>query len=255
MKTDSATTRKTPQPVGNELFGGRLVGAYYLTLTVTSISDPSPHVRVVRFSSEDLNGFSWRGGQDVMISFPSQESVMRRRYSIRRCDAVGATMDIEFERHGGVGVAKAWLDAVTVGDRLEAIGPRGAIFVGDDARTLLFVVDDSAAPAAFAMVENMPTDAVARVVVVTPHRKASRPAPATSERVALYWVDEGDLVAHLEALSLSQDVHAYVFGERQLVASVSSQLQSRGLAKDAISTKAYWRRDKANEGHGEPAKE
>jgi NADPH-dependent ferric siderophore reductase len=60
----------------------------------------------------------------------------------------------------------------------------------------------------------------------------------------------------LEKLS---DVHptagtaAYLFGERQLVRTAEELLIAGGLERDAIASKAYWRRDQPNASHGEPS--
>jgi NADPH-dependent ferric siderophore reductase len=46
---------------------------------------------------------------------------------------------------------------------------------------------------------------------------------------------------------------AYLFGERQLVRTAEELLVAGGLDRDAVVSKAYWRRDQPNASHGEPS--
>ena len=60
-------------------------------------------------------------------------------------------------------------------------------------------------------------------------------------------------------LELLSDVHpvagtaAYLFGERDLVRTAEELLVTGGLDRDAVASKAYWRRDQPNADHGEPS--
>jgi NADPH-dependent ferric siderophore reductase len=49
--------------------------------------------------------------------------------------------------------------------------------------------------------------------------------------------------------------HAYIGGELRVVAAVRQVLADRGLARDQLSAKAYWRRGVANAAHGEPERD
>jgi NADPH-dependent ferric siderophore reductase len=46
--------------------------------------------------------------------------------------------------------------------------------------------------------------------------------------------------------------HAYVAGEMRVVRAVSAALGHRGLERDQVSAKAYWRSGGPNAAHGEP---
>lgn len=244
----------TPRPVPEGSFGGRLRGAYLLDLEVLRVDEIAPHVRSVRFGSTDLLGFAFGAGQDLMITFtagPAGRAGMRRRYTIRRADPGAGTVDVEFELHPGAGVANAWAAGARTGDRLEAIGPRGTMAVRE-AAAHLFVADDSAMPAAFAMLESLPAGAVATAVLVTPHGPRSRPGPDVGSGVVLVWGHEDELGGLLAGVPVVPGATAYVNGERRLVQAAGERLRRAGLAPDAVATKAYWRRDRANAAHGEP---
>ena len=244
MRTPNRGAASTRRPVPDTMFGGRLRGAYLLDLEVVATAAIAPHVKLVTVGSSDLLGFEHEPGQDVMITFGEN---IRRRYTIRRADPLAGTMDFEFELHGGNGVAAAWAARAHVGDRLEAIGPRGTVGLATDATSHLFVGDDSAMPAIFAMLEAMPPGVSATSVLVSPHAPGSRPGPASDAR--LMWIDELTLADAITALT--PRTAAYVFGERALV-NRAVQLLAGETNGDRIVAKAYWRRDQPNAPHGEP---
>lgn len=244
----------TRRPVPDTLFGGRLAGAYLLDLEVAHISDPVPHVRVLTVRSSDLVGFEYEPGQDLMIEFPSEGRSVRRRYTIRRVDPVGGTADLEFELHPGNGVAARWAARANIGDRLEAIGPRGSMVLREEARSHVFVADDSAMPAAFAMLEALPAHVPATAFFVTEHGPRSRPGP-TGVEARQVWTSGTELAAAVADGNLLTHgpVGAYVIGERRLVRLATELLVATGIDPSAIATKAYWRSDQPNAAHGEPS--
>jgi NADPH-dependent ferric siderophore reductase len=248
------------RPVPDSLAGGRLRGAYLLDLEVVEIRDLVPHVRSLTVASSDLVDFEYGPGQDLMIEFPAGDRSVRRRYTIRRADPTAGTAELEFELHRAGGVATRWVAAAEVGDRLQAIGPRGSIFLNAQAATHLFVADDSAMPAAFAMIEALPSHASATAVLVTPHGARSRPGPEGVADLRELWVQDSELPETIGRLDLETPVAAYVNGEQHLVRHatdhlLSTVLASSGSGNDTIASKAYWRRDRPNAPHGEPGRD
>lgn len=245
----------TRRPVPETMFGGRLRDAFLLDLEVVAVEDLAAHVRAFTFGSRDLVDFEWAPGQDLMLAFPDGSKPLRRRYTIRRSNATAGTVDLEFELHGGDGVAVQWATSAEVGSRLEAIGPRGTNTVQVGASAHLFVVDDSAMPAAFAMLEALPPGASATGVLVTPHGAGSRPLADGAQGHRFVWVTEEEVTDVLGQLPNEPALAAYVYGERGLVLRVVAQLVRSGIDTAALSSKAYWRRDMANASHGEPSRE
>lgn len=242
----------TRRPVPDDAFGGRLRGAFLLDLEVRHVDVAAAHVRSVQFASTDLLGLSFAAGQDLMLEFPARGSGVRRRYTVRRADPEQGTVDVEFELHPGAGMANAWAAGARAGDRLQAIGPRGTVRLRDGAPAHVFVADDSAMPAAFAMLEALPAGAVATAVLVTPQGPRSRPAPDVAGGVELMWGREEQLEDLLRSVRIVPGAAGYVNGERRLVQGAAEQLRRAGLAAGAVAAKAYWRRDRANAAHGEP---
>jgi NADPH-dependent ferric siderophore reductase len=245
----------TRRPVPDTLFGGRLRGSYLLDLEVVDVRDLAPHVRSVTVASSDLVGFEHAPGQDLMIEFPAGAGSVRRRYTIRHADSAAGVAELEFELHDGIGPATLWAAPAEPGDRLKAIGSRGGIGLRPEATSHVFVADDSAMSAAFAMLEALPPHASATVVLVTPHGPLSRPGHNSVADIRQLWVTEAQLPEVITGLDLEPPVASYVNGERHLVLHAVELLRSAGLDQAAIASKAYWRRDQPNAAHGEPSHE
>jgi NADPH-dependent ferric siderophore reductase len=179
----------TRRPVPDDLFGGHLKGSYLLDLEVIGVEEIAEHVRLLTVTSSDLVGFEYAPGQDILFEFPDGDRTQRRRYTIRRLDSLEGTADFEFEMHNGSGPATRWAAKAQVCQRLEAIGPRGAVKVRAEATTHLFVVDDAAMPAAFAVLDALPANMSAIALLVTSHGAKSRPTVAGNPETSLLWLD------------------------------------------------------------------
>ena len=212
-----------------------------------AVQDPAAHVRAIHTRSPDLVGFEHDPGQDVMFDFRTEDRLVRRRYTIRRSDPLAGTAEFQVEVHSGVGPATAWALQVEPGARIDAIGPRGKIKIRREASAHYFVADDSAMPAAFAMLEALSAKASAAALLVTPYGADSRPGPDSA--ATLTWLDEPALA---DALEPAPDAAVYVLGELGLVRRVRELLAQRSFSEELVASKAYWRRDQSNAENGEP---
>src|ERR1700724_1861833 len=170
MKESSMPERRpvsTRRPVPDHMFGGRLKGSYLLDLEVVAVEDVASHVRLITMASSDLVGLEYTPGQDLLFEFPDGDRALRRRYTIRRSDPAEGTADFEIEIHDGRGPATRWAATADPGERLEAIGPRGGISLRPTATSHLFIVDDSAMPAAFVLLEALAVETPATALLVT----------------------------------------------------------------------------------------
>jgi len=244
---------RTRRPVPDHMFGGRLRGSYFLDLEVIGADDIAPHVRLITMASPDLHGFEYAPGQDLWFEFPDDDRALRRRYTIRRSDPAEGIADFEIEIHDARGPATCWAAKAELGDHLGAIGPRGGIGLRQTATSHLFVVDDSSMPAAFVMLEALPADTPATALLVTSHGARSRPAPTGASATSLVWLDQAEMLERLSDLHPAASTAAYIFGERHLVRTAEELLVGGGLDRDAVASKAYWRRDQPNASHGEPS--
>jgi NADPH-dependent ferric siderophore reductase len=243
----------TRRPVPDHMFGGRLRGSYLLDLEVVGVDALAPNVRLITMASSDLVGFEYTPGQDLLFEFPDGDRALRRRYTIRRSNPAEGTADFEIELHDGRGPATRWGARAELGEHLEAIGPRGGISLRPTATSHLFVVDDSAMPAAFVLLEALPAETPATALLVTSHGAKSRPASAGAAATSLVWLDRAEMLDMLSDLHPAAGTAAYLLGERGLVRTAEELLVAGGLDRDAVASKAYWRRDQPNASHGEPS--
>jgi NADPH-dependent ferric siderophore reductase len=243
----------TRRPVPDDMFDGRLKGSYLLDLEVIGVDEVAPHVRLITMASSDLVGFEYTPGQDLLFEFPDGDRALRRRYTIRRSDTALGIADFEVEMHDGRGPATRWAGRAEQGEHLEAIGPRGGIGLRPTATSHLFVVDDSAMPAAFALLEALPAETPATALLVTSHGAKPRPATAVRPATSLVWLSQSEMLGMLRDLHPAVGTAVYLFGERHLIRTAEELLVAGGLDRHAVASKAYWRQDQPNASHGEPS--
>lgn len=228
-----------------------------LPLVVASVEDVTPHMRRIQLTGPSLEAFEYFPGQDLALPVVrDDDSIVRRRYTIRRFDAGRRLIHLDFVMHGdGPGIR--WAQAARPGLAIEAIGPRGKIGLVPNAKWHLFAGDATALPGAFAMMEALPAGvrANAYLIVGDPTEEQSF---ATSDTVkTVSWRYESTngapdgLVAGVSAIS-PDGGHAYLAGEVALVSALKAALLARGWMAEQLSAKAYWNRGRANAGHGEP---
>jgi len=61
------------------------------------------------------------------------------------------------------------------------------------------------------------------------------------------------MIEMLSGLHPAAGTAAYLLGERHLVRTAQELLVAGGVDRDAVASKAYWRRDQPNASHGEPS--
>jgi len=242
---------------------GPLSGTRRLDLQVVSAAELTPHMRRLQFTAPQLDGFGYQPGQDVMLLVAAEGTrPVRRRYTIRALDAARRLLTIDVVLHGD-GPGERWVRAADPGDRIEGIAPRGKVTASPSADWHLFIGDESALPAIFAMTESLPGDSVATLIIEVPGPEDEQELLAAA-RTRLSWLHRNGAPAGQPALLAAEaaDVellpgagHAYLLGEATVVSRLRDVLADRGLRPDQVSPKAYWGRGRANAGHGEPAKD
>jgi NADPH-dependent ferric siderophore reductase len=234
-----------------------------LTLEVRAREQLTPLMTRVVVAGDDLVGFEFAPGQDLMLAIPSDGSAINRRYTIRRADPAAGTVDLDLVVHGHGPGARWALDA-PIGSAVTALGPRGKVVPVSDADWHLFVCDESGWPATAAMVESLPVDARAVVVADVAGEEEHQPLDARAD-VFISWCNrDGGAPGGSEQVLAALDHlatfprgrgHAYLSTEFAVVRAVSAWLRAHGFEADAISPKAYWRAGAANAAHGEPLRD
>jgi NADPH-dependent ferric siderophore reductase len=242
---------------------GPLAGTSRLDFEVVDSARLTPHMQRLTLTAPQLDGFGYLPGQDVMLLVAAEGNrPVRRRYTIRQLDAAARLLTLDIVLHGD-GPGERWVRSARSGDTIEGIGPRGKITTSAVADWHLFMGDESALPAIFAMTEALPPDRPATLVLEIPEQSDEQDlAAATTIRIS--WLhrlgapagDPSALAAEAAEVELPPGRgHAYLFGEATVVSRLREVLAGRGLGQDQMSPKAYWGRGRANAGHGEPARD
>jgi NADPH-dependent ferric siderophore reductase len=241
---------------------GNLADTRRLQFEVTGSRLLTGHMQRVELTAAELEGFTYAPGQDVMLLVAADGNrPVRRRYTIRHLDLEHRLLTLDVVLHGD-GPGERWIRSARPGDRIEGIGPRGKITTSPAADWHLFIGDESALPAIFAMTEALPGDSVATVVIEVPDPDDEQELSAPA-RTRMTWLhrlsgppgEAAALVAEAREVELPPGHgHAYLLGEGKVVLALREALAGRGLPESQMSPKAYWGRGRANAGHGEPAR-
>jgi NADPH-dependent ferric siderophore reductase len=223
----------------------------------------TPAMQQVVLTAAELETFSYRPGQDLMLMVAAQAGrPVRRRYTIRALDPAARRLTLGIVRHAD-GPGERWVRSAAPGDTLEGIGPRGKIFPVEGADWHLFAGDFSAVPACLAMASSLPPGTPSVCVLEVPGAGDEQP-PGPVADITLIWLHRGErpagdpagLAGELAQVPLPPGRgHAYLAGEARLVLALRETLAARGMGASQISPKAYWGRGKANAPHGEPPKD
>ena len=242
---------------------GPLAGTTRMRLEVVSSERLTPVMQQVVLTAPELATLRYRPGQDVMLRVAvTGGRPVRRRYTIRGADRERQLLTLNIVRHAG-GPGERWVASARPGDAIEGIGPRGKIFPDQDADWHLFIGDESALPAFFAMAGSLPAGTPVAVILEVPGPQDEQPLAAAAQ-VSLTWLHRGSgpagepgaLTAAAGQVPFPPGAgHAYLAGEARVVLALREVLTGRGLAQSQLSPKAYWGRGKANAEHGEPGRE
>jgi NADPH-dependent ferric siderophore reductase len=242
---------------------GALAGTTRLQLEVAGSRLLTPHMQRLQLTAPELAGFQFAPGQDLMLLVAIDGNrPVRRRYTIRALDRANLLLTVDVVLHGA-GPGERWVRSARPGDRIEAIGPRGKISPSLSADWHLFIGDESALPAIFAMTESLPGDSFATLLLEVPDPDDEQELAAPA-RTRVSWLhrlggpagDPASLAAEAAEVELPPgNGHAYLLGEARVVLLLREVLAGHGLAADQVSPKAYWGRGRANANHGEPARD
>lgn len=161
-------------------------------MEVVSVGSPFPGLLRVTFAGDCLRGFPARcAAGHIKLFFPNSpeqvpqlpfkdalgqkvwpaERPVTRTYSVRAFDAASHQLSVDFVLHEAPGHASNWARAARPGLRIGVAGPAIPPVFRQPADWNLFVGDLSALPMICALVEDLPSSAMAEVLVELPtHR-------------------------------------------------------------------------------------
>lgn len=228
-----------------ELFRRRFGRAW--SFEVVEAFDVGPRLRRVVYTAADLDQFDHRAGQEVILMLPAEGGLERRHYTVRSLDKAARRLAIDFVLHGDAPGARHCRTA-KAGERLTVLGPRGRHVLRDGADWRLFIGDETAQPAIFAMLEALPAGARADVFLEIETDADRQPLQSQGE-VNLVWLPRDAPAGRSQVLLRAVEGydfppgegHAYTLGETSVIRRVRQHLIGRGLEKANVHSEGYWR--------------
>ncbi|MGW1884572.1 siderophore-interacting protein [Streptomyces sp. NPDC001970] len=186
-------------------------------------------------------------------AIPEAERPWMRSYTLRACDALHGTIDIDFALHGDPGPATRWAQSARPGDTLGMFGP-SAYFARPmelgAAEWVLLAGDEAALPAIGTVLEWLPAGTRALVYAEVADA-AEEQRFETESAVTVHWLHRngrpagpgGPLVDAVRAAAFpSGQVYAWLGGEASVVRALRRHLVGeRGVDKRAIDFAGYRR--------------
>ncbi|MDX3454610.1 siderophore-interacting protein [Streptomyces sp. ME02-8801-2C] len=214
----------------------------------------------------------WQGWREL----PDDVRAVMRSYTLRalRADALGRTteIDIDFVLHGvepgalvPAGPASLWASRAGAGDRVLLLGPaiadNRAIRFRPPTGTDLVVIwaDETAVPAASAILESLPAGLRARVWLEAGHVGDIQDLATTADAEITWLVrdppspDTSSTPSAAEAVRAAQlpsaeRPYAWIAGESSAVKELRRHLvRDRGIDRRAVTFVGYWRRGLSEE--------
>ncbi|MDB5876974.1 MAG: NADPH-dependent ferric siderophore reductase [Variovorax sp.] len=252
----------------------------FRALDVVAVQRITPHLVRVTLGGDALEGFNSPGFDDhAKIFFPDEttgaltlpttgpdgpiwpEGVKptMRDYTPRRFDAEARTLEIDFALHVA-GPATRWAEQAKPGQQLGVGGPRGSFIVPTDFDCHLLIGDDTALPAIFRRLGELPAGARAVVLaeVDGPEDHVELPSAADVEVIWVHRQDgargtstgsvrTGVGMPLLDALRNTRlptgDFHAWIGCESAAAKALRAHLIDEcGANPKWIRASGYWRR-------------
>ena len=219
-------------------------------LHVAAVEHLTPHMRRLRFVSDDLHDFdSFSPDDHIKLFLPMADGTMcKRDYTPRWFDAPAGELVIDFALHLA-GPATAWASRAVVGDTLEIGGPRGSTILPDDFDWYWLIGDETALPSIGRRVEALrPGAMVASFVVVDSAAEIQHLATRADWRP--FWVyragspmdDAALLQAAMRECDLPEgDGFVCIAAEAAVAHSIKGYMtETRGHPAEWLKSSGYW---------------
>lgn len=217
---------------------------------VASVADIAPRLRRVQLTADNLDGFEPRVAQEIVLQIPDgAPEPARRHYTIRRFDPAHRLIDVDFVMHDHATPGVRFAREARPGQTIDIRGPRGRVALAAGADWHLFIGDETALPAIFAMAEALPSGAAAHAFIEI-GSDADRMPLETRADVQLTWLSRRGaapgpnrlLLEAVERFALPPGKgHAIVIGETSNVRALRHFLLDRGMSREQIYAEGYWR--------------
>lgn len=212
---------------------------------VSGIQDITPRLRRITLSGKDLREFdSDRPGQWVKLFFGKDSR--GRAFTIRRWDRQSREMTVDFVSHGH-GLAGLWVQSAQIGDVVKLAGPRSD-FRHTPGKPLFLFGDETALPAISAIVEALPAQERAMVVIEVQDMVA-RHSIEFQANVHWVWLSANlarrpgaQLAAYTPAITLSPEQdQLWIACESEAARRLRAAFSSLGFNRETMHISGYWK--------------
>ncbi|GAA3721878.1 siderophore-interacting protein [Streptomyces tremellae] len=185
------------------------------------------------------------------------ERAVMRSYTLRALRRGPDEIDVDFVLHGDLGPASRWAATAVPGQRVVVLGPRVAdnaavrFRLPRSADSVLVWADETALPAAEAILAALPAGIAADVWIDVPRTADRRPLQTAADARIAWQVaeDAPDAARGARALAAMRSAarrgtrpYAWLCGESTAVTSLRRMLvRERGMAKSDVTFVGYWR--------------
>ncbi|MFE5712383.1 siderophore-interacting protein [Streptomyces sp. NPDC056501] len=186
-------------------------------------------------------------------AMPDDERAVMRSYTVREQRTDPNEMDIDFAIHTDGGPACRWAGSAAPGDRVVVLGPAVAANTGvrfqlpEDADSVLIWADETALPAASAILEWLPDGIRAQVFLEVPY-SGDRMDLATEADATVTWLvrEEGapSAVDAVRGAELpGESPYVWIAGESGAVKALRRHfVRERELDRRRVTFVGYWRK-------------
>lgn len=228
-----------------------------LNVVVERVELVTPHMKRIRVDGSGLS--------DYRVGLPAQwlkvvvptidgQSKAARAYTVRRFDPASKKLDLDFVLHGDDGPASAWAARAKVGDAFEisVTHPRSGFPIQPSIKHYLLFGDETALPAIGAIIESLPTDARANVLVEIADAEEEQ-SIESGAAVDLIWLHRnagGGASLEKAAKSVArpgEDAVVWVAAESSVVKAIRKHaLVDWGVDRSRLHAAGYWKRGEAD---------
>lgn len=199
-------------------------------------------------------------------ALPGDVRAVMRSYTVREQRAEAGEVDIDFAVHEDGGPACRWALAAEPGHRVTVLGPAVADNTGvrcrppQDTDWVLIWADETALPAAAAILEWLPAGRKAKVWLEVPRAGDRLPLESDADADVTWLVREENAPSAVEAVAaakLPEGVpYAWIAGESGSVRALRRHLvNDRGFDRRKVTFVGYWKRGLSEDGLREEAAE
>ncbi|MGW2271867.1 siderophore-interacting protein [Streptomyces yangpuensis] len=237
---------------GGESLAGFRSGGFDQSLSLFLPPSGAEHTELPS-TDEDTWFTAWRG-------MPDEERPVMRSYTVReqRRDEAGTVeVDIDFVLHGDASPASHWAGRASAGRRILAIGPAVAenksvrFQAPADTDAVWMYADETAVPAAAAILERLPAGTRVRAWFEVPHEDDRLELDTPADTDITWIVREGDgreragrVLDALRSARIPAAEAPYVWlaGEAGTVRAVRRHfVQERSVDRRSVRFTGYWR--------------